>query len=238
MISSEELSEVFPNPSVREVAFEVRFAPRLRVGPEVWRIQDKLADAYPEITEEGSAQPDGRIVRVYIFSDPVNHRLIKISQENFATIFNSYTRFEDFKTEAISRTNDFAELFEVKTYHRAGLRYVNHIELSSKDGIQLLRKYINVPIDFQRFEESSIEQLLTEFRLKAGKNKLTIRGALIQLPTKIQELLYILDLDCYSSGHFEPGSLPTLLEEFHKQIQVEFLRYVTEEYKTVMRRKP
>jgi hypothetical protein len=40
--SKEALDEVFPRPSIREVSFEIRFAPRLRVNAELWKIQDEV----------------------------------------------------------------------------------------------------------------------------------------------------------------------------------------------------
>ena len=237
MITNEELEEIFPNPSIREVAFEVRFAPRLRVVPEIWRVQEKLAETYTEVAEESAPQPDGRILQVYVFSNPSARRIIKVSQENFIVIFNTYGSFEDFKKESLARVQDFSSQFEVKTYHRAGLRYVNHIELPAQDGVRLLQRYVNVPVDFSRFDPKAIDQLLTEFRLRAGQHKITVRGALIQIPTKAQQLLYILDLDCYGLGHFEAGSLSPFLDEFHHHIQIQFLEHITDEYKSIMRRR-
>jgi uncharacterized protein (TIGR04255 family) len=210
----------------------------LRVVPEIWRVQDRLAETYTEVAEENLPQPDGRILQIYVFSNPSNRRLIKVSQENFVVVFNSYGSFEEFKNEALTRVQEFSDLFEVKTYSRAGLRYVNHIELPAKDGVRLLQKYVNVPVDFDRFDPKTIEQLLTEFRLTAGNHKITVRGALIQLPTKVQQLLYILDLDCFGLGHFESASLPSLLDEFHHHIQLRFLEHITDEYKSIMRRRP
>lgn len=237
MITKGELEEIFPNPSVREVAFEVRFAPRLRVVPEIWRVQERLAETYTEVAEENAPQPDGRVLQVYVFSNPTARRLAKVSQENFVVIFNHYTSFEDFKGEALARVEDFASQFEVRTYHRVGLRYVNHIELPAQGGVQLLQKYVNVPINFQRFDPNLIDQLLTEFRLRAGSHKITVRGALIQVPTKAQQLLYILDLDCYGLGFFSADALPTLLDDFHQHIQVQFLEHIREEYRSIMRRR-
>lgn len=236
MVTEKELEEIFKKPAVREVACEVRFAPRLRIVPEVWRIQDKLAEAYPQVGEETVPQADGRLLGTYVFASRSDQRLIKVSQENFLVVFNTYTTFEDFKAEVTKRVQDFAKEFEVRTFHRMGLRYVNHLEIPAADGIRLLQRYVNAPVDFHRFDLESIEQFLTEFRLKAGPHKLTVRGALIQVPTNVQSLLYILDLDCYTIGSRGSTSLSGLLDEFHYYIQVQFLEHVREEYKSIMRR--
>ena len=235
MITKEQLDEVFPKPAIREVAAEVRFAPRLRIVPEIWRVQERLAESYPQIGEEQIPQADGRIVQTFVFSNPQTRRMVKVSQENFVVVFNVYTKFEDFKEEAVSRTRQFSELFDVAAYQRAGLRYVNHIEVSGEPGIEQLGRYVNVAVDLSRFDTRRIEQFLAEFRIRAGEHKLTVRGALIQVPGKTQQFLYILDLDCYGLGHYPAKSLPVLLDEFHHHIQIQFLEHIREDFKSVMR---
>jgi uncharacterized protein (TIGR04255 family) len=235
VITQKELDELFPSPSVREVAFEVRFAPRLRIAPEVWRIQDSLAESYPAVSQEMLAQPDSRVLQAYVFANPETRRSIKVSQENFVVIFNQCSSFEDFKHEALARTTAFAKEFSVQNFQRIGLRYVNHIELKPGQGIQDLRRYVNLPVDMERFDPASIEQLLTEFRLSSGEHKITVRGALLQMPGR-DSGLFILDFDCYAFAG-DLRSLPKMLDEFHHKIQLQFLEHIREEYKQVMRGK-
>jgi len=233
VVTKLELEEEFSHPSVREVAFEVRFAPRLRIAPEVWRIQDSLAESYPAVSQEMQAQPDGRLLQAYVFADPEKRRSVKVSQENFVVVFNEYGNFEQFKKEALERTEAFAKEFPIPSFQRVGLRYVNHIELKPGQGIQDLRRYVNLPVDMDRFDPASIEQLLTEFRLVAGDDKITVRGALLQMPGR-DSGLFILDFDCYRFGG-DLGSLPSLLDDFHHKIQLQFLEHIREEYKQIMR---
>jgi uncharacterized protein (TIGR04255 family) len=234
LVTKAELDEIFPRPSVREVAFEVRFAPRLRVVPEVWRIQDGLAEDYPRLLEEDQLQPEGRSIHFYTFTDSAGKRTIKVSQENFLVIANQYIDFESFKAEALKHIKAFAALFEIKSFNRIGLRYINHIELPGDDVIDRLQELVRAPIDFTRFDSETIEQFMTEFRLKAEEDALTVRGALLAVPGKPQSHLYILDLDCYSlSGSVD--SLEAMIDRFHHQIQVHFLEHITENYKNYMR---
>jgi len=77
VISQVEIEEVFRKPAVREVACEVRFAPRLRVIPEIWRVQEKLAEEYPQIAEEVVSLAGARPVHIYVFANPTaseNHQ--------------------------------------------------------------------------------------------------------------------------------------------------------------------
>lgn len=235
MISQNEIDEVFRRPAVREVACEIRFAPRLRVVPEIWRVQDKLAEAYPQLGEEELSLPGLRPVRTYVFANPADQRMIKISQENCVVIFNRYTTFEDFKAEAVARISDFSRQFDIANYQRVGLRYVNHLDLAPEDPLGALQIYVNLPVDLGRFDRGTMEQFMTEFRLQVRAHKLTIRSAFVRVPTPPQQMLYILDLDCYGFGPCTPSVLPNLLDEFHREIQIQFLEHVRAEYKRIMR---
>jgi len=150
-------------------------------------------------------------------------------------VLNRYSTFEDFKAEAVARIKDFSAQFDIGNYQRVGLRYVNHIELPPEDLLGTLQRFVNVPVDLERFDPKRIEQFMTEFRLRTGVSKLTVRGALIQVPASPQQTLYILDLDCYSYGPCPATALPDLLEGFHREIQIQFLEHIREEYKIMMR---
>ncbi|HEV7673281.1 MAG TPA: TIGR04255 family protein [Candidatus Angelobacter sp.] len=235
MISEKDLNEIFPHPAVREVACEIRFAPRLRIVPDIWRVQDKVASSYPQVGEEETRVGDSKPLRTFVFANPTEQRLIKVSQENFVFVTLQYRSYEELKAEALKRIDDFCQEFEINSLQRIGLRYVNHIELGKKDGITALQKYVNAPVKFDEFELKQLEQFLTEFRIAIGHHKLTIRGALLQLPTDLNRLLYVLDLDCFTLGANLPAALDKLLDEFHYAIQLQFLKHVREEYKQLMR---
>jgi uncharacterized protein (TIGR04255 family) len=234
VVTEQELQEIFPSPSVREVAFELRFAPRLRIAPEVWRIQDSLAESYPTVSQEVQPQADGRLLQPYVFANHEKGRSIKVSQENFVIVFNQYGSFEEFKEEALQRAQAFAREFSIQTFQRVGLRYVNHIELAPDQGVRDLQRYVNLPLDLDRFDPASIEQLLTEFRLNVEEHKITIRGALIRIPGKAGGL-FILDFDCYTLAPVDIDSLSPLMDVFHHRIQIQFLEHIREEYKQIMR---
>jgi len=67
----EQIEEVFPKPAIREVAFEIRFPPRLRVNAELWKFQDHLAEEYPNPDSEGILLPPSTVpVNVSVFQNP------------------------------------------------------------------------------------------------------------------------------------------------------------------------
>ncbi len=239
-ISEEDLKELFARPAVKEVAFEIRFAPRFRIKEQLWRFQDTIAADYPAISGENMLQPDGRIIGVHVFTSPSTQSVIKVSEGNFVVAATKYDTYESFKAEALARSREFCRIFELRAFHRVGLRYINHIELATDNPILLLNRYVNVPLRLDRLDTHAITQLLSEFRMRYETHEMTIRGALLQVPAPVSSYVYVLDLDCYSEGRPDSNtdsSLEARIDAFHHAIQVQFLQHVTEDYKRVMRGK-
>jgi uncharacterized protein (TIGR04255 family) len=232
----EALDEVFPRPSIREVAFEIRFAPRLRISAELWKIQDAVVDQYPIVGSEQALQPNGTILMVNVFQNPTAARAIKVSQENFVVAFTKYTRFEDFKEEVIAKTKQFCSKFDVSSIARAGLRYVNNIVIPAADKTSTILRYVRPVIDFERVDIEDIDQFVTEVRMRRKNHLVTLRGALLGT-LEDGRRVYVLDVDCHSRVQQKAEEIPELLDEYHESAQQFFLDHITDQYKDVMRGK-
>lgn len=234
--TKEELEEVFDHPPIREVDFEIRFSPRLRVAAELWRLQEQLVEKYPAVSTESAFQPTGSVLSINVFQNPLVGRIIKISQENFVIAFTRYTCFEDFKAEVIERTKEFCSTFDVKTLTRVGLRYVNNIVIPAGGATSSLLRFVRPLMDFDRIPLDNTEQFVNEVRMRDGGHMVTLRGVLLA-PLDDGRRVYVLDIDCHSGGQQTAGDITALLDEYHDSAQKFFLDHVTEDYKKVMRGK-
>lgn len=230
--TTEELSEVFPNSPLREVAFEVRFTPRLRVPAELWRLQDQLVNEYPEVGKESSLQANANVLEIAVFQNRSESRVIRVSHQNLIIAFTRYVRFNDFKSEVLKQTELFCSTFEIDAFTRIGLRYVNEIGLPSAEPSSL-PIYLRPIISFDRFPLEQVDHFALELRSHYKNHFVTLRSALLRglLPT------YILDTECHTNMPTPTKEYPALLDEFHDSAQRLFLDHITEEYKDVMRGK-
>lgn len=235
--TKQELDEVFPHPAIREVSFEIRFPPRLRVNAELWKLQDRLVDQYPNVSTEPVFIQPGSVLNLAVFHNPATGRFIKVSQENFIVAFTRYTRFEDFKEEVLQKTSVFCETFCVTNLHRVGLRYVNNVELLAAVPTSSLLKYVRPLIDFGRMDIENVDQFLNEVRLRHSGHLVMLRGVLLP-PLPDGRRSYVLDIDCHSSGLQSQGDIRDLIDRYHDSAQEFFLDQITEEYKNVMRGRP
>jgi uncharacterized protein (TIGR04255 family) len=231
-LTTEELEEVFPRPPLREVAFEIRFSPRLRVQGELWRLQEQFRGTYPEVSRENALQPNGNILDVAVFANPPESRVIKITHQSFLMAFTRYKNFEDFKDAVIGPTEQFFSTFEINSFTRVGLRYVNEIVLPSLEPSSLLN-YVRPIIKFDRFAVELTPQFAVELHSQYEGHLVTVRTALLPGARRT----YVLDIDCHTSATTASNTYPDLLDRFHDGAQRIFLEHVTEEYKEYMRGK-
>lgn len=228
--SPEELEEIFPNSPLREVAFEIRFAPKLRVAAELWRLQEQLSNQYPIVAKETEVQPNGSLVEFAAFQSTQNARVIKVSHQSFLIAFTHYTSFEEYKAEVIKQTDLFCETFDIDVFTRIGLRYVNEITLPDLNPLTLT-KYIRPIINFDSFPPETVNQFAIEMQLRHTKHPVTLRAALLSGSSWV----YVLDIDCHSGKQTSAREWTNLLDQFHDSAQRIFLDHITEEYKQRMR---
>jgi uncharacterized protein (TIGR04255 family) len=231
----EELDEVFINPPLREVDFEVKFVPRLRVAAELWKLQDQWAEECPGVGVEPLLQPDGNIIQLNVFQNRATGYSIKISQQNLLISRTKYSTFEQFKEEANLKVQQFCSQFDIKSFTRVGLRYINNILLPTNEPASLTR-YVHPMIDLKRLRIENVEQFASEIRTRVENHMVTLRGVLLS-PLPDGKLIYVLDIDSYSEQPHKPAQIPEVLEKYHEIVQLVFLDHITEEYKNIMRGK-
>jgi len=231
-LGKEDFDEVFPNPPIREVDMEVRFAPRLRIPVEIWKFQDFVVKEYPGVSNETAVSQSANMVAVVVFQNSEAGRVIKVSQQNLVFSFTTYKTYEDFKTEVLRRSKEFCSLFGIETFARVGLRYVNEILIPEPEPEAIL-KYVRPFAAFGRIGIQNVRQFITDLRLSFDAHQVTFRAALLRdrLPT------YVLDIDCYSDAEQLVEHLERSLDLYHESAQRLFLDHITEEYKNLMRGK-
>jgi uncharacterized protein (TIGR04255 family) len=225
-----ELEEMFPANPIREVDFEIRFAPRLRIQAEMWRFQEDLRAEYPDVGLESALLPNGSTLNVTVFQNQVKARVIKVSPQNMALAFSTYNNFEDFKDEVQRRSASFCETFDVTSLTRIGLRYVNEIPLPTQQSDSMTR-YVRPLVEFDRIPLDSVQQFALQMAAKQGDHMVLVRTAMLAGPIRT----YILDIDAYTETEKPAGEIGTLLDGFHDAVQRVFLDHVTDEYKKVMK---
>ncbi len=140
----------------------------------------------------------------------------------------AYSHFPDFKDDMSLIYNEFQNIFDIPTFSRIGLRYINEIKFS--EGTPLNWK--NIIKD--SFVESTFAGLLKEMKLTRSMHQFMAKhgediSVLFQygifnpeFPNPISRREFILDIDCFISATVEKTEIIGRLEELNKVAEVMF----------------
>lgn len=240
-------SEPLRFPPLKEIAFEINFAPHLRVEDRIADFQDEVKSDFPNYVpeillrlpasvyvpskrhEEHPVQP----IKTHTFASLDNQRVLRVSTVSLNLVVQNYLHFDDYLASASKCLNAAIEKFQVKDIFRIGLRYINLIKIERVDAGFNLRRYV-CPILSEEIEKRA-DAFLVEITEKHDARKLTIRSGLRPYESDSSFREYLLDFDCFSDQKQTIAPIDTILTSFHDTVERRFHEAVTKEYLEYMR---
>lgn len=231
-LTPELLDEVFARTPIVDVIFEVKFNPILRITSDVSLFQDKIRHELPQYGEERLGLDKG----LAFYSD--EGRKIRVNQETFNVSVKSYTKFSDFKNFCLGSFALFQDLFGIDIISRVGLRYINQLSLNISDTREIVRDYVDIPIDTHRLDDADLDGFKLELFIKKDNIHISGRHALLGFDNGMggaNQHLYMLDIDCFCNEKIALDELGTILDRLHSAEKEEFLRSIKPKYLEWMR---
>lgn len=240
-------SEPLKFPPLKEVAFEIDFAPHLRVEDKIADFQDAIKTDFPNYIPEivlrlptGVRSPSRRReeqavhpIKTHTFMSLDGQRTLKVSTVNLNLIVQQYLHFDDYLASASKCLDASIHTFQIGEILRIGLRYVNSITIERADGGFRVKKYVrSVLIDEL---ENKADSFLVEITEIHDHKKLTVRSGLLPSEDAPGYREYLLDFDCYRDEKQTIGPIEKILLGFHDTIERRFHESVTEPYLRYMR---
>ncbi|MEP0824635.1 MAG: TIGR04255 family protein [Nitrososphaera sp.] len=212
------IDEVFPNPTVKQVIFEIRF-PNLfyienRIGelqvrimqefPEsslILRRQVVLADVGPDIKIESvpeALKPEA-VRKIWQFASPKNFKLnvlgdsLSITSEYHKT-YNHPSSESKFRDAIAFVLRHFMDVMGIPIINRIGLRYINECPLPSKD-TETYNEYYKTALNLGKFKIEDANEFTLKMELKKGDYFLNYAEALRK---QDERNIVILDFDVYA----------------------------------------
>lgn len=240
-------SEPLKFPPLREVAFEINFAPHLRVEDKIADFQDEIKADFPNYVPEivlrlpvGAPLPSRRReeqpvqpIKTHTFVTLDGQRTLKVSTVNLNLLVLNYLHFDDYLSSASKGLNAALDKFQLREIFRIGLRYINFIKVQRVDGYFNFKKYVR-PFLTDEIEKNTDTFLVEVSELHESK-KLTIRTGLPEFSADSEGRDYLLDFDCFSDRKQTLGPIGPILTDFHDTIEQRFHKAVTEGYLNYMR---
>lgn len=211
------INEVFTNPTVKSVFFEVRFPNLFFLESKLGDFQLKVLDRFPDSsvafrrqfvigeTAPGAPVPDTTTIsddmagqKVWTFKSPLNYelaletsRLVISSQHHKTYNLGDGDRFREIIQYVVGA---FLSVVQVPTFLRVGLRYSDECPVPSKDNATF-RSYYNTTFPLDRFALDTASEMRFHTVTRRGDCFLRLLEQLRQ--KKDGQWILILDFDAY-----------------------------------------
>lgn len=250
------IDEIFPNPTVKQVIFQVRFPSFFSMENLIGDYQVRIMEKFPNsqllhgrrfflgtvaesknIKDETEEENVGAIKKIWKFMTESGVVLnlqvdsLDISSEVHKTYSNpkGEERFRDI-VEFVMR--HFFEVTQIPRINRIGLRYIDECPVPSKGNVSF-RKYYNTTLPIDRFKLKDAIEMTFLSRAKKGKYFFTFRESFTE---KSGSPLLTLDFDGYAQN-IKSGECLAVTDKLHELISAEYETHIKEPVRRYMRKR-
>jgi uncharacterized protein (TIGR04255 family) len=251
------IDEVFPNPTVEQVVFQITFSNLFYIENRIGDLQVKIMNEFPDSDlifsrkmvfvdqgdkakveidfkedEESSVQKIWQFKSIKGYKLNVTNNSLSISSELHKTYNNpkGEHKFRDIIELVIV---NFLKLTSLPLIKRIGLRYIDKCPILSKDNVNF-KKWYNSAFPLKRFSLSDAEDM--SFTAVTKKDGYFLRY--IEKLMRIDNNYYlILDFDAFTKD-IQADSYLSILDNLHDIISNEYKKTIKGPVYSYMRTKP
>ena len=232
------IDHIFPSPTVKTVAYEVKFPNLFYLESKIGDLQLKLIEQFPEssvflrrqIMIGDSTAPemqnqnieDNTVIKVWQFKSPMNY-LVNI-QSNSIVISSEFHKTYNLGTEnkfrdvIIQVVDAFLELTKIPSFTRVGLRYVDECPIAEKNNESFL-SYYNSALALNRFNIADATEMGSRTVVKKD-NSFLIYAEMLQQVSE-NEWKLILDFDGFQEK-VNTADYLAVTDNLHDLVSAEF----------------
>jgi len=236
------ITEVFPNPTVKQVAFELRYPNLFYLENKIGDFQIKIMKEYPisnllyrrkillaDLGPKGDFKPvdeeSGKKVWEFksdkkITLNITTNSLVMVSEHHKTYNLEGADKFRDAIDFVLK---SFIDVMAIPLIKRIGLRYIDECPLPSKDNATFKAYYNSVfPID--RFDIADVKEMFFRTTCKRGDFNITYMETLVKDADKYK---FILDFDGFANN-IQADNCLGVTDELHRIISTEYERTIKE----------
>lgn len=245
------VNEVFPNPTVKKVIFQIRYPNLFYIEDKIGVLQMKLMKEFPEsallyqqklrLTDKGidlgkssDVKPEEVLKKIWSFESPKKTKLnifsdsLDISSE-FHKTYNNPSSASKFRDVIDFVLNHFFEATQIPIVKRIGLRYIDECPIPKKD-TKIFKEYYKTTFPLVRFKLEDATDMIFSTVVKKGKYNLRFIEKLVRLGNKYKLLL---DFDGFGTNIQSQNCLKVtddlhdlILKEYEKSIKEPVYKYM------------
>jgi uncharacterized protein (TIGR04255 family) len=249
------IKEIFPNPTVKQVVFQMVFPNLFYIENKIGEFQLKIMNEFPEstmlhrrqfawadvgpevkLTEiESKLEKEPAGQKIWQFRSPKGFQLSVLS--NSLDINSSYHKTYDLGGEDRFRdtielvVNSFVKVIPLPVVNRVGLRYIDECPVPAKENSAFASYYDSV-FPIHRFDLADTQEM--DFKTVAKRGNYYLRYVESLQAVQGQYKL-VLDFDGFATN-VNPTDCLTVTDGLHRLISDEYERTIKEPVKEYMRK--
>jgi uncharacterized protein (TIGR04255 family) len=246
--------EVFPYPTAKQVAFEIRYPNLFSIENKMGDFQEKIIGEFPESQAVIRRQivfadvgPEGKLMNIpdqfgegmgkklWIFKSKQQDE-VNVSTNSLSIVSNHHKTYQNpsvenkFRDVIQSVLGNFFQTISVPIINRIGLRYVDECPLPSKNN-ETLSKFYNSTFPIGRFPVDNAGGIYFEITTKRKNHNLIYKE---RLAKQNEQYTLFLDFDGFENEILTKDYL-TVTDELHEIIEEEYFKTIKEPVKNYMR---
>ena len=231
------ITEVFSNPTVTTVIFQIRFPNLFFIEKIIGDYQVKIMNYFEDsalilskefnISVGPQNQPPPKVAEqqpanIWQFISPEKNVKLSVQTSSLDIVSTSHKSYamgegEKFRDIIILSLDPFFQLVHIPIISRIGLRYINICPITEKNNTSFSR-YYNTTFPLNRFPIDTADNMDFRTTVKKGEHYLTYRETL-----KMADNKFILELDFDGFAfNAKPDKYLSVTDELHTLILAEF----------------
>ena len=249
--------EIFPNPTVKQVIFQIRFPNLFYVENNIGTLQLKIMSEFPEsrllysrsvvFADLGpdvkpvdvAADIEGEPTRkIWEFKSPKDVKLnvlsnsLDITSQHHKT-YNNQESEERFRDVIEFAVGNFLSIVNIPIINRIGLRYIDECPMPAERNNDSFKTFYDTSFPLHRFELADAEEMATRAVVRKDKYRMCYMERIVK---KENEWKLVLDFDGFAHEIPAEDYLTTtdalheiISNEFHKTIKEPVYRHMRQE---------
>lgn len=250
------IDEVFTNPTVKQVIFQIRFPNLFYLESKIGDLQVEIMDLFPEsslafqqpvvianlgsnvkIEDINERLSSERTKKVWSFSSPKNYALNVLSDSlditsQYHKTYDNVASDNKFRDVIELVLNKFFGVMKLPIITRVGLRYIDECPLPAKDTRTYL-DYYNTAFNVEKYPLEEATEM--DFKTVVSRGPYSIRYV-ESLQKKGENYFVVLDFDSFAQN-VKPSDCLQVTDELHRITIDEYSRTIKAPVIEFMRRR-
>lgn len=232
IINTMQRNLIFSKAPLKEVIFEITFAPNISAACRKDDFYSEIIKEYPEVVFPNITFEQHPFAQPVQYINSEKTKKITCSSQSLSLSTIKYEGFTIFKDESVRLIERFLQKYPtIQSIKRIGFRYINQIPIERKNEKIEFSDILNFNFTLPTpISHNKLEVFQTAFFYELEQNTSGIKISMNSYKDNQNKEYLILDFDLISLKEIKPNEIERYLVSYHEKIENIFLEITTNKY--------